>query len=108
MNFDGTFSDLKRVPADVSQDSVLGPVLHLLYNNTLKTLNSTIAIFVDDTARLAKAESAIESTIKLPRAVNKVAKLTCKWRMKLNETETFQLNFTNKKIIPYPIYIDCT
>jgi hypothetical protein len=68
------YSELKLIKAGVPQGSVLGPVLYLLYiDDMLSTLNSTMAMFADNTAVMAVGETIENSTQKLQSAVNKVA-----------------------------------
>jgi hypothetical protein len=67
-----SYSELKLVKAGVPQGSVLGLILYLLYINDMQTtLNSTMAMFADDTAVMAIGETAESSTRKLQSAVNK-------------------------------------
>lgn len=45
------YSDIKKIKASVSQGSVLGPILYLLYTNNLPTLQDiTVVIFAENTA----------------------------------------------------------
>jgi hypothetical protein len=68
------YSELKVIKVGVPQRTVLGPVLHLLYiNDMLTTLNTTMAMFTDDTAVMAVGETAENSDRKLKSAANKVA-----------------------------------
>jgi hypothetical protein len=69
----------------VTQGSVLGPVLYLLYINDLpETFNCTIATFADDTAVMAIGNTFDESTTNLQRAADDTATWTRKWPIKLN------------------------
>ena len=100
---EGAYSELKEIKAGVPQGSVLGPLLYLLYTNDVPILpNNTIATFADDTAVLSVAETIEQSTAKLQKAVNHVIIWTKKWRIKLNETKSVHLDFTNKKIQCFP------
>ena len=47
-----------------------------------------------------------ESTAKLQAAITKVQSWTRKWRIKLNETKSVHIDFTNKRIEHKPIYIN--
>jgi hypothetical protein len=54
--------------------------------------------FADDIAVMAIGETFEKSTKKLQSAVNKVAIWARKWRIKLNESKSIYIDFTNKKI----------
>jgi hypothetical protein len=53
-------------------------------------------------------ESNENSTKKLQSALNKIATWTKKWRIKLNESKSVHIDFTNKRITQRPIYISGT
>jgi hypothetical protein len=78
----------------------------LLYINDLPTLYSTTATFADDTAVMAVGESNENLTKKLLSDLNKIIIWTKKWRIKLNESKSVHINFTNKRITQRPIYIN--
>uniref|UniRef100_A0A1B6DFT6 Reverse transcriptase domain-containing protein n=1 Tax=Clastoptera arizonana TaxID=38151 RepID=A0A1B6DFT6_9HEMI len=100
-------SKLKDICVGVPQGSVLGPVLYLLYINDIpETYNTSIATFADDTALLAVGNTLEESKGRLQQAVNNVATWTKKWRIKLNESKSTYINFTNKRIDNVPISIN--
>lgn len=104
---EGAYSALKEIKAGVPQGSVLGPVLYLLYTCDLPTpVYSTVATFADDTAIMSVSENIEKSTQKLQTAVNQIQQWTKKWRIKLNETKSVQVNFTNKKIEYIPVFIN--
>lgn len=107
VKFDQEYSSLKKISAGVPQGSILGPILYLLYTSDLPITNEgTIATFADDTAILATGDNIEEATNKLQRATNEVCNWTKRWRIKLNETKSTHINFTNKKINWKPIEIN--
>jgi hypothetical protein len=61
-------------------------------------LNCAVATFADDTAIMAAGNTIGESTTKLRRADDDITTWTRKWRIKLNETKSTYINFTNQKI----------
>jgi hypothetical protein len=94
-----SYSELKLIKAGVPQRSVLGPVLYLLYiNDAPATLNSTMAMFADDTAVMAIRETVENSTRKLQSAVNRVALWTRKWQIKLNESKLVHTDFETRRL----------
>jgi hypothetical protein len=72
------------------------------------TSNSTMATFADDTAVMAIGETVESSTRKLQSAVSKVAIWIRKWGIKLNESKSVHIDFTNNKIRQQPIFINGT
>jgi hypothetical protein len=64
--------------------------------------------FADDTAVMAIGETFHFSTRKLQSAVNKAAIWTRKWRIKLNESKSVHIDFTNNKTDQQPIFINGT
>lgn len=101
------YSDLRLIRAGVPQGSVLGPVLYLLYTSDIPEIeNNTIATFADDTAIMAVGSTHKEAVEKVQAAVNTIFKWTNIWRIKLNESKSIHIDFTNKKSNYHPIFID--
>jgi hypothetical protein len=106
---ENSYSELKLIKAGVPEGSVLGPGLYLLYINDVPTTsNSTMATFADDTAVMTLGGTVEISIRNLPSDVNKVAIWTRKWRIKLNESNSVHIDFTNKKIRQQPSFSNVT
>lgn len=104
---EGAYSELKEIKAGVPQGSVLGPILYLLYTCDLPNLgNNIVATFADDTAIMSVSENLENSSQNLQTAINQIQQWTKKWRIKLNESKSVHVNFTNKKIGHIPVYIN--
>lgn len=104
---DDKYSKLKPIHAGVPQGSVLGPVLYLLYTCDIPELeNNTIATFADDTAIMATGVTHEEAVEEVQKAINKISGWTDKWRIKLNESKSIHIDFTNKKPNYHPVYIN--
>lgn len=100
-------SELKEIKAGVPQGSVLGPVLYLLYTCDIPDIqNITIATFADDTAIMSTGKSHKEAVEKVQRGINHFYDWTVKWRIKLNETKSIHIDFTNKNTEYHPVYIN--
>jgi hypothetical protein len=67
-----------------------------------------MATFADDTAVMAIGKTIESSTRKLQSAVNKVIIWTRKWRIKLKESKSVHIDFTNEKIRQQPSIINGT
>jgi hypothetical protein len=86
---------------------VLGPILYLLYTNDLPTFEQTVvATFADDTVIMAISDNNSESTQKLQMTITEVQRWTRKWRIKLNQTKSVHIDFTNQRVEHKPIYIN--
>ena len=107
VKYEGQYSELKKIKSGVPQGSVLGPFLYLIFTNDIPQPDETIiATFADDTAILAVGNTIEESTNKLQRSINKIYNWTSKWRIKLNESKSIHVNFSNKILNNLPIYIN--
>lgn len=101
------YTELKEIEAGVPQGSVLGPILYLIYTSDIPQLEQdTIATFADDTAVLAVGKTHEEAANKLQISVNQIHNWTKRWRIKLNETKSVHINFTNKSDQQIPININ--
>jgi hypothetical protein len=86
----------------VLQESVLGPVLYLIYTSDLPQPEEvTVATFADDTAIMAVDDSIEEATEKLQQAVDKVNKWARKWLIKLNEAKLVHVHLPTKDVNIY-------
>lgn len=85
----------------------LCPVLYLLYTCDIPQLeNNTIATFADDTAIMATGATQEEAVEKVQTAVNIIFDWTKKWRVKLNESKSVHIDFTNKRTNYHPVNIN--
>lgn len=92
-----SYSELKNIQAGIPQGSVLGPILYTLYVNDVPNEQFyTLATYADDTALLTVAPTADEATTKLEIAAENIVAWASMWRIKLNETKSIYINFTNK------------
>jgi hypothetical protein len=84
------YSNLKDIKAGVSQGSVLGLAVYLLYTYDVpKTANTEIVTFADDTAVMAVGEDIEEAAPhKLQQAINAVNLWNRQWRIILNEIKS--------------------
>ena len=74
VKFEVFYTDLKPIKAEVPQDSVLGPVLHVFYKcDILQPEEVTIATFADDTTVSAVSENIMEATTKLQNAIDSIS-----------------------------------
>ena len=99
VKYENEYSELKKIMSGVPQGSVLGPILYLLYTRDIPNLKeTTLATFADDTVILTKDDKVEVATAKLQRAIAEVYDWTKQWRIKLNESKSVHINFTNRNI----------
>ena len=71
-----------NVTADVSQGSVLGPLLFLIYINDLPDeITSSCKIFADDTSLFSKIENKSYSNFQLNEDWERISKWSFQWKM---------------------------
>lgn len=107
VKFEDEYSKIRKITAGVPQGSVLGPTLYILFTRDIPTANDIkIATFADDTVILATGSTVTESTRKLQASTDDIISWTKKWRIKLNDTKSVHVNFTNKKTQNLPVYMN--
>ena len=85
---------------------MLGPVLYLIYTSDLpQPAETAVATFADDTAIMAVGGEE-EATDKLQRPADEINNWTRQWLIKLNEDQSIDVNFTNKRCHHIPIIMN--
>lgn len=100
------YSSIRKIRSGVPQGSVLGPMLYLVYTSDLPTPGVTVVTFADDTALMAVGEGVEEVSERLQRGLNEVNSWIKHWRIRLNETKSVHVNFTNKTVPYVPLTIN--
>lgn len=89
---------MREIKAGVLQDSILGPILYLLYTCDIpQTENVVIATFAGDKAILAIGNNSEEAARKLQQASNNVNIWNKKWGIKINKSKSVHIDFVYKK-----------
>ena len=99
IKFHSEISSYFPINSGVPQGSVLGPLLYLLFTADIPTRPDTIlATFADDTAIMTSNEDPYSATRTLQNHLNMLEAWLSDWRVKVNETKSVQVTFTNRKI----------
>ena len=106
-------SEIVALQAGVPQGSILAPLLYIFYIKDMPTENSQEVIssfYADDTTYAASEDNRKNRSVfpacHLQRIINNLEKFCEKWRIGLNPTKTWCLNFfikneNNKSCSPF-------
>jgi hypothetical protein len=86
------------IHSGVPQGSVLGPLLYLIFTADIPAGHDTvIATFADDTAIMASNKNPKTASLSLQIHLNQLEAWLSNWLIKVNETKSAQVTFTNRK-----------
>ena len=97
----GVFSHWTDLKAGVSQGSILGPLLFLIYiNDIVRNINSSIHFFADDTSLYIIVENPIQAATKLNSGLSQIYTWASNWLVTFNPSKTESLLFSRKLVKP--------
>ena len=101
----GQKSDWIQVRSGVPQGSVLGPLLFILYIDSLhhSVIHSTLKIFADDVTVYRVVSNASDCQL-LQEDLTRVFDWTVAWQVRLNPAKCEALNLSNKCFPPQFVY----
>lgn len=88
-------TELRSIKSGVTQGSVIGPTLYLIYTADIpETTNTVLTTFANDTAILATSNEPTLASRKLQSALENLQMWLQKWRIKANEAKSQHVTFT--------------
>lgn len=103
----GALSALQPILSGVPQGSVLGPILYIIFTSDLpSSIGTKIATFADDTAIMASHEDPYIASQKLQSHLNKLQDWLHIWRIKVNESKSTHITFTNRTKNSSPVKLN--
>ena len=97
VNVQGKSSVIKQILYGVPQGAVLSPTLYNVYTHDIPITNDcNIALFADDLAFYVTSRFAKTIVRKLESTAKKFLRYYKKWKIKLNETKTQAIFFTDR------------
>ena len=103
--FDGSLSTSLNVSTGVPQGSVLGPILFVIYVNTLgrNIPNAKLHFYADDTVIYCSGSTLAEALGNLQIAFNLVERQLIELRLVLNAAKTKLMTFSNgREVLAFP------
>ncbi|GFX09274.1 probable RNA-directed DNA polymerase from transposon X-element [Trichonephila clavipes] len=96
-----TYSLTKSAKAGIAQGSILGPVLFNLYvNDIIKSTNTMICMYADDTAILSRDYDPDTLTKNINTHLAHLEKWFSVWKIALNTSKTEAVSFSQKRPPP--------
>ena len=81
----GHASEWQPVSSVVPQESVLGPLLSIVYSNDIvENLNCNIRLFADDISLFFTINDATQTAFKISKALNKFKTWAWQWKMEFD------------------------
>ena len=100
VNIVNTNSDFRNVLCGVSQGSILGPFLFLVYVNDMKAaVNFKLLLYADDSALLVSGKDVLEIEFILSVELGAVSEWLCENRLLLHLGKTQSIVFGSEKHI---------
>ena len=97
----GFFSHWTDLKAGVSQGSILGPLLFLIYiNDIVRNINSSIRLFADDTSLYTIVKNPIQAATILNSDLSQIYTWASNWLVTFNPSKTESLLFSRKLFKP--------
>ena len=92
------FSKFYKITAGVPLESVLGPVLYMLFTYDLpQSPGVTVATFADDTALLTSNKCLIKASHILQNSLNNIENWLSKWRIAVSAPKSVHITFSLRK-----------
>ena len=90
----------QNLSAGISQGSVLGPLLFLIYINDLLYGITSCKIFADNTSLFSKIERKSCSNFKLDKGLKTISKWAFRWKMLFNDPrkQPREVGFSHKNV----------
>ncbi|GFX58417.1 RNA-directed DNA polymerase from mobile element jockey [Trichonephila clavipes] len=96
-----TFSQTRPAKAGIAQGSILGPVLFNLYvNDIIKTTNTMICMYADDTAILSRHYNPNTLTQNINEHLAHLEMWFSVWKIAINTSKTEAISFSRKRPPP--------
>lgn len=95
-------SNPRYIEAGVPQGSVLSPTLYSIFTSDIpKTPTTTLAMYADDTAILARSLRPHLATAKLQDSIDQLESWLRLWRIDVNPEKSAAILFSRKRVAPH-------
>jgi hypothetical protein len=109
VRYNGTCSDYQEVRSSVSQGSVLGPLLYLLFTANLPTTDyTTIATFADNTGLMAVHRDPVIASQHLQSHLTLLHDWFEMWKIRVNPAKFAHVTFTMQHVTCPPVFLHTT